>query len=160
MTPIGLMGGECEKLDLPQGLDKVKATMNPLESSLSIKYKIFDADLLQEYGEVTEEKTTWSFAEENPLVGLYGRQTEAGITQLGFITLDTACQLAHIEIPDPVTPEPVTEPETEEGIIFGLGIMPIALIIGGVLLLAALAAATICSYIKRKGENQIVSEPR
>ena len=108
------------------------------------------------------------------MIGLYGRQTEAGIAQLGFITLDTACQLAHIEIPDPVTPEtpvvdptptdpttePVTEPETEEGIIFGLGIMPIALIIGGVLLLAALAAATICSFIKRKGENQIVSEPR
>lgn len=174
MTPIGLMSGECEKLDLPQGLDKVKATMNPLESSLSIKYKIFDTDLLQTYGEFTSEKTTWSFSEENPLIGLYGRQTEYGIAQLGFITLDTACQLAHIEIPDPVTPEtpvvdptptdpttePVTEPETEEGIIFGLGIMPIALIIGGVLLLAALAAATICSFIKRKGENQIVSEPR
>merc|ERR1719336_1176455 len=152
MTPIGLMSGECEKLDLPQGLDKIKATMNTLESSLSIKYKIFVTDLLQTYGEVTDEKTTWSFTEENPLIGLYGRQTEAGITQLGFITLDTACQLAHIEIPDPVTPvvdptptdptpEPVTEPETEEGIIFGLGIMPIALIIGGVLLLAALAAA-------------------
>jgi len=170
MAPIGLMSGECEKLDLPQGLDKVKATMNSLESSLSIKYKIFDTDLLQTYGEFTNEKTTWSFSEENPLIGLYGRQTEAGIAQLGFITLDTACQLAHVEIPDPVKPEtpvvdptptePVTEPKTEEGIIFGLGALSIALIVGGVLLLAALAAATICSFIKRKGENQIVSEPR
>jgi len=46
MAPIGLMSGECEKLELPQGIDKIKATMNTLESSLSIKYKIFVTDLL------------------------------------------------------------------------------------------------------------------
>jgi len=28
MTPIGLMSGDCEYLELPQGLDKIKATMN------------------------------------------------------------------------------------------------------------------------------------
>ena len=170
MAPIGLMSGECEKLDLPQGLDRIKATMNTQESSLSIKYKIFDADLLQEYGEVTDAKTTWAFTEENPLVGLYGRQTEAGIVQLGFITLDTACQLAHIEIPDPVIPvdpidptpidnEKETEKETEEeeSIIFGLSALSIALIVGGVLLLAALATASILSFVKRKGENLAVT---
>ena len=176
MAPIGLMSGNCEKLDLPQGLDRIKASMNAQESSLSIKYKIFDADLLQTYGEVTDDKTTWAFTEENPLVGLYGRQTDAGIVQLGFITLDTACQLAHVEIPEPVTPEepvveptepiteptvPITEPEAEnkegEGIIFGLSALSLALIIGGVLLLAALAAASIFSFMKRKGENVLVT---
>ena len=176
MAPIGLMSGNCEKLDLPQGLDRIKASMNAQESSLSIKYKIFDADLLQTYGEVTDDKTTWAFTEENPLVGLYGRQTDAGIVQLGFITLDTACQLAHVEIPEPVTPEepvveptepiteptvPITEPEAEnkegEGIIFGLSALSLALIIGGVLLLAALAAASVLSFMKRKGENVLVT---
>ena len=28
MTPLGLMSGDCEYLELPQGLDKIKATMN------------------------------------------------------------------------------------------------------------------------------------
>ena len=178
MAPIGVMGGECDKLDLPQGLDRIKASMNTQESSLSIKYKIFDTDLLQTYGEVADEKTTWAFTEENPLIGLYGRQTDAGIVQLGFITLDTACQLAHVEIPEPVIPEepvveptpvepiteptvPVTEPEPEtkegEGIIFGLSALSLALIIGGVLLLAALAAASVFSFMKRKGENVLVT---
>ena len=79
MTPIGLMSGDCEQLELPQGLDKIKATMNSQESSVNIVYKIFNANLRQVYGDVTDERTTWTFTEENPLVGLYGRQTEDGI---------------------------------------------------------------------------------
>ena len=79
MTPIGLMSGDCEQLELPQGLDKIKATMNAQESSVSIVYKIFNANLRQIYGDITDERTAWTFTEDNPLVGLYGRQTEDGI---------------------------------------------------------------------------------
>ena len=80
MTPLGLMSGDCEYLELPQGLDKIKATMNGQESSVSIVYKIFNANLRQIYGDITDERTAWTFTEENPLVGLYGRQTEDGIS--------------------------------------------------------------------------------
>merc|ERR1712203_1317865 len=68
--------------------------------------------------------------------------------------------------PTPVEPiteptVPVTEPEPEtkegEGIIFGLSALSLALIIGGVLLLAALAAASVFSFMKRKGENVLVT---
>ena len=79
MTPIGLMDGDCELLELPQGLDKIKATMNGKESSVSIVYKIFNSNLRQIYGDITDERIVWTFTEDNPLVGLYGRQTEDGI---------------------------------------------------------------------------------
>jgi len=92
MAPIGLMEGTCEPLELPEGLNKVKASLNSAESGVSIMYKIYDGVLKVEYGELNDNNMVeWKFTEENPLVGMYGRQTENGISQLGFITLDTAC---------------------------------------------------------------------
>ena len=51
MAPIGLMSGQCDSLELPEGLDKIKATMNPGESSVSLTYKHFGTDLKQIYGQ-------------------------------------------------------------------------------------------------------------
>merc|ERR1712066_20107 len=70
-----------------------------------------------EYGNVKlVRRTKWEFNDANPLVGLYGRQTATGITQLGFITLDTACQAAHEDVivdpSDPSSPAGQTEDPT------------------------------------------------
>ena len=51
MAPIGLMSGQCDSLELPEGLDKIKETMNPGESSVSLTYKHFGTDLKQIYGQ-------------------------------------------------------------------------------------------------------------
>jgi len=69
------------------------------------------------------KNTEWEFKSENPLVGLYGRQSERGIEQIGFITLDTVCQAAAedlikeeenvIDIEEPV----VETEETEDGTV-------------------------------------------
>ena len=104
MQAIGQMTGECETLKLPDGLDRIKASLSPEESDLSIKYKVFSEVLSKVYGDIDKEDfVQWDFTEEKPLVGLYGRQSEAGIDQLGFITLNIECQLAHEEVI--VTPE-------------------------------------------------------
>ena len=58
---------------------------------------------------MTEEFTQWVFDEQEPLVGVYGRQWD-DITQMGFITLDTACQAQIIEEQE-IIDEPVVELE-------------------------------------------------
>ena len=51
MAPIGLMSGQCDSLDIPEGLDKIKATMNTGNSTVSLVYKHFDTDLKRTYGD-------------------------------------------------------------------------------------------------------------
>jgi hypothetical protein len=88
------MTGNCETLELTDGLGKIKASLSSgaQSSGVSITYKHYSNELIKTYGEIDSEgKTTWHFTDDQPLVGLYGRQTETGIAQLGFITLDTAC---------------------------------------------------------------------
>jgi len=119
MKPIGPMTGECDYLELKEGLDEIKATLRNNESGLSMMYQIKDSpnEMKVEYGNVKlVRRTKWEFNDANPLVGLYGRQTATGITQLGFITLDTACQAAHEEVivdpSDPSSPAGQTEDPT------------------------------------------------
>ena len=228
MAPLGLMSGQCVPLELPDGLDKIKATINSRDSTVSLVYKHDGTDLKQKYGDQGDERTAWTFTQENPLVGLYGRQTEKGIAQLGFIVLDTACQLAHVELPEPdnepvkpeepaepivepveepvepqpvepveepVEPQPVessdpiepsepiepivestdpvpvepdfepTEPQKkeqepkDEGVLFGLSLLSIILIVGGVLLLTILATVSICTVVRHKGHTGNAMSP-
>merc|ERR1712113_1267341 len=119
MKPIGPMTGECDYLELKEGLDEIKATLRNNESGLSMMYQIKDSpnEMKVEYGNVKlVRRTKWEFNDSNPLVGLYGRQTATGITQLGFITLDTACQAAHEDVivdpSDPSSPAGQTEDPT------------------------------------------------
>ena len=51
MAPIGLMSGQCDSLEIPEGLDKIKATMNTGNSTVSLVYKHFDTDLKRTYGD-------------------------------------------------------------------------------------------------------------
>ena len=114
MDPIGKIEGTCKTVKLPEGLDEIKSSFREESSGLSVIYIIRgDINKAVRYGDVTPAKIVdWEFDDANPLVGLYGRQNESGITQLGFITLDTVCQAAREEVSEPVKP---TEPEEQTG---------------------------------------------
>lgn len=167
------MTGDCETLELPEGLDKIKATLASAESGVSLVYKIREngVDSLKEtYGELdADNMTVWRFDDANPLVGLYGRQTEAGIAQLGFITLDTACQAAAEDVVEPVEPvEPVApgEPTGREGTeekdsagVLGLPLSTALLIAAGAVVGVGLAVAALCTLRYRKNQHNRVASP-
>ena len=54
-----------------------------------------------------------------------------------------------VEPTDTTDPEPETQ---EEGLIFGLSLLSVILIVGGVLLLAVLATISICTVVRHKGQ--------
>ena len=63
------------------------------------------------------DEKTWTFTEEDPLVGMFGKlNRENKIKQLGWIMLDTECQAANEhwnENPtDPITPVNPVNPVT------------------------------------------------
>jgi len=164
MAPIGVMAGDCEALELPEGLDKIKASLNSADSGVSIMYKVFGGALKETYGELNDNNMVeWRFTDENPLVGLYGRQTETGISQLGFVTLDTACQAAIEEKVDPVEPtDPVVTPELplnldevnteKDSMVLGLPVMTFVLIVVGVLVGIGLITASLCTLRYKKNQ--------
>ena len=80
MDPIGPMTGDCETLELPEGLDSITVTLDESRAGLSVMYRI-DGDVLDEtYGKLDDEASTvWEFTEEAPLVGLYGRASDIEI---------------------------------------------------------------------------------
>jgi len=43
MMPIGPMTGQCDYLELKEGLDEIKATLRKNESGLSMQYRIEDS---------------------------------------------------------------------------------------------------------------------
>jgi len=172
MAPIGSMTGQCDWLELPEGLDRIKATLTPGASAVSIKYRIVDGpnELTTAYGELDQNnKAVWSFDDANPLVGLYGRQTEAGISQLGFITLDTACQAAAEEVVDPVEPtipeqptdlEQVNAEKTDNDVVlFGLPLLTFILIAAGIVVGITLIVASLCTLKHRKSQQNRVATP-
>ena len=83
----------------------------------------------------------WSFSDDNPLVGIYGRQTDSGIIQLGFITLNTKCQTSAKEGNNANTPSP--EYSGKGSGIDGFTIVIFAL--GGVAFVS-LIACSLCAF--------------
>jgi len=134
---------------------------------LSVVYKILGEDpKKKEYGDLVDNNlVSWNFDDANPLVGLYGRQTESAITQLGFITLDTACQLAATKPVEPVEPtepseptEPVVIPEEpvvlvevdveeeeKSSTVLGLPALTFILILVGSLVFIGLIVTSVCT---------------
>ena len=65
-------------------------TLKSAESGIDIQYRMSKGEMTIGYVRKSDFEE-WQFTEANPLVGVWGRQTELGIAQLGFITLDTEC---------------------------------------------------------------------
>ena len=90
----------CKKVELTKGITKIKASSNKRGSGVNnVQYEY--ANKKEKFGskknELDKDKNAreWSFTDDKPLIGLYGRATDGvGINQLGFITLDVECQSA------------------------------------------------------------------
>ena len=94
---IGKLEGTCKTLKLSQSVDRIRA-IDRVRSRVKIveDILILSGQYALSIGEVDGDFTQWVFDENEPLVGVYGRQWN-DITQMGFITLDTACQAAVVE---------------------------------------------------------------
>ena len=161
---IGNMNGDCTTLTLEGGFDKIRA----YESEYGVRnLRFYREDRAKTYGKLKDEFTEWLFTNETPLVGLYGRQSTNGIEELGFITLDTACQGLPNEVPEEVTVEPVSpeqEPSLEtiikeesDGLLFGFDrylniLIGVAIVVFTILIFVAIYACK----IKKNFENKIV----
>ena len=73
-----------------------------------------------------------------------------------------------VEPSEPETVEPIIEPSEpqeaeqnpkDEGVLFGLSLVSIILIVGGVLLLAALATVSVCTVVRHKGQSGNAMSP-
>jgi len=175
MSSIGKMTGTCKTLNLTGGLDRIRASSKSDSSGVNnIKY--YRGSKVKSFGDSdADEYTEWQFNEDNELVGVYGRQSERGIEQLGFITLDTACQAAaefkpepeeqvvpsnvEIFLPEEIEQKPITEKESESGLLLGFDLMTIIITSIGLLVFIALLVISICAC-KAKGkmnsQNKIV----
>jgi len=89
MPPIGQMTDKCKTETINDHLDYIQASITYDKSGL----RISKGDDTVTYGDLKErDSTVWHFWRDKPLIGLYGRHNNEGITQLGFITLDYQCQ--------------------------------------------------------------------
>lgn len=73
MEPIGPMTGDCSTIQLPGEIYKFKVS-NDVDD-MAIDFKVYGV-LDEKYGEISKSHSEWHFSNSNPLVGLYGRQTE------------------------------------------------------------------------------------
>jgi hypothetical protein len=104
-------GIECQTLNIVEsGLDRIRASSTGADTGVNnIRY--YRGNRSKYFGDKDQKDyVQWKFSEEDELVGVYGRQSERGIEQLGFITLDTACQAAAEEA-KPADEEEETEDE-------------------------------------------------
>ena len=85
------MIGDCDTIMTPEGLDEIAATISLNKSG--IRYQKGRRDIRETRGELdSHSQTEWYFTEDKPLVGMYGRLSNLGLSQIGFITLDKECQ--------------------------------------------------------------------
>ena len=82
------MTGSCETIKLPGEVNKIKASITAKD--LGVEYKNY-GQLNQKFGLIENTYSDWHFADQKPLIGLYGRESAHGIEELGFITLNTEC---------------------------------------------------------------------
>ena len=93
MAPIGQMTGSCDTHVLKTELYSIEASLASSGRGITYRYHTGPDGIAETHGDVDEDESlVWKFEPSNPVIGLFGRQSEAGIEQLGFITLDTACQ--------------------------------------------------------------------
>lgn len=70
LNPLGSMTDDCEIIQLPGDINKIKASKS--SEKMSIEYKIY-GQLNQKYGTIDSTHSQfWHFTDSNPLIGLYG----------------------------------------------------------------------------------------
>ena len=87
------------------GIEKIRASFDQEDLTVNaIHY--YKGESKVEFGTLLENGyTEWVFSEEEPLLGLYGREQNSLISQLGVITYDKTCLIEEV-----VEVEEVEEP--------------------------------------------------
>ena len=91
LDPIGQTNDECQEMKIAGPLTRIRASYSEENGVDSIRY--YRGDQMKTYGELGDDYTEWQLQNDQPLVGVYGYQSERGIEKLGFITFDVQCQM-------------------------------------------------------------------
>ena len=93
LDPIGTMTGDCRGLRFSGPVDAMKAASKRNNGLQGIEF-YYDGKVAT-VGEMDGRNVnteTWSFNEENALIGLYGQASPNGIEKLGTVSIDMTCQ--------------------------------------------------------------------
>lgn len=154
------MTGDCRTLTLEGGgFEKIRASFSQDEARVNAIR--FDKDGKKiEYGELTDNGyTEWTFTEEKPLLGLYGRQKDSKITQLGVITLDPTCFIEEVveEVEVPEGPgwweENITNSSIVTRIREGSVLLKVVLIAAVIILIMTVALIVLIKVLKKRAEK-------
>jgi hypothetical protein len=156
------MIGRCQKITLSGGFDRVRASSNDANSGVN-SIRFYRGNSKKTYGKIDDDFTEWNFTEDKPLVGFYGRQSDRGIEQLGFITLDSSeCLSSDVGSEEcfgtdcPIETDGSDDKKRQVDVLpFGLNSITILVI---ALLIVALIVYTVVSIyacMTKKAENQI-----
>ena len=78
------------------GIEKIRASFSQEDLTVNAIHYYKGGNKV-EYGTLLENGfTEWVFSEEEPLIGLYGREQNSLISQLGVITYDTSCLIEEV----------------------------------------------------------------
>ena len=164
MAPIGQMTGQCDTHVLETDLDAIEASLAPTGRGITFRYRIGSERIVESHGDVDEDDSlVWKFEPSNPVIGLFGRHSEAGIEQLGFITLDTACQASsenlvpikrekrYSTLVIPAAKFEEVEADENDGVaVFGLPVLTSLFIIFGIIVGVGLIVTSLRTLRQRK----------
>ena len=154
LTMLGYEGNDCERLTLKGGVNKVEASVSQLPSkSFGLNSIRYVADPNQKtYGSFLRPfASTWEFDPLQPVIGLYGLENplEKSVVQLGFITLDIACQEEFDSRWDgEIVNEILIKSEQEDNTMLFLLIIGVA-----VLVLITVIIVIVCVVRSKEGEK-------
>ena len=97
------MTGNCQKLLLAGPLESMRATQSDDYGVKSMTY--LRNGRKKTFGKSGERIVEWTLTQSEPIIGIHGSFTGDRISSLGFITLDTACQVPFDQAPDVVLTE-------------------------------------------------------
>ena len=90
---IGKMEGKCKTARITSNLDSIRQIQSRVTNEVKgIEFMSKNSDEKRGYGSKMGISSTLKFTEDQPLLGLYGTESQNGIKKLGFITLDLQCQ--------------------------------------------------------------------
>ena len=88
MSKIGnVRDGKCRTLTLTGDLTSIEASYDTLLGKVT-KIVFVKGPTKASFGKGDSNRKTWYFSNSNKLAGLFGTVSDAGITSLGFVTID------------------------------------------------------------------------
>ena len=167
LDPIGVMTGDCGSFRFPAPVTGVKAASKKNKGIQGLEF--YYADKVAKVGDMDGWKVntqSWSFTEENALMGVYGEESPNGIEKLGMITQDWACQTqrdaeaaaaAAAANQEPVYTLTEAEEPVQDAGPLGLSIVTWGIIAFGLVAFCVLMNLTLCALRKGFGKKEDIT---